>query len=136
MLDLTHIKSRLEWLKNKPTEYKYEYAVDPITNYHVGPDCIRCGSKDCHPYYKGYCSDQCAETASDEEDMAELVEEIEQLRLEQNKLRQALSELLIAWDEYPIRDPNGDSPEDKMDIAALKAMRVWNPWEKDKNAKS
>jgi len=80
MLDLTYLKSRLEWLKNKPVEYEYEYTTDPATGYHIGPDCIRCGTKDCHPYFKGYCSEQCADIAYDEEDMLELVNEVERLR--------------------------------------------------------
>jgi hypothetical protein len=96
MLDLAPFKDRTDWLKFRPAEYKYAYTVDPVTGHHVGPDCIRCGAKDCHPHYRGYCGIQCSDAASDEEDIAELVDEIECLRREVARSKGALSVLLEA----------------------------------------
>lgn len=53
----------------------------------VGPDCKRCGAKDCHPIFHGYCSNQCEDMAEDEARIVEMEARVERLEAENMRLR-------------------------------------------------
>ncbi len=77
--------------------YEWTYTIDPVTGYQVGPDCKRCGAKDCHPIFYGYCSNHCEDMASDEAHIAELEAANERLRTNIRELMEPEMASLVAF---------------------------------------
>jgi hypothetical protein len=60
-----------------------------------------------------------------------MAKDLWELCWEVKSLREALGEVLIAWNDYKPSGGRYRRFEDTLDVAALRAIKVWDPWSEE-----